>query len=98
MPTSPCRSAPVNAALADFELLRDRGHAHALSGERLDLIGVFAGGRLPAPVLTGGLSHGDTFALTLQHHLALKLRDTRQDVEHQATGWCSGIDAHAEDT
>jgi hypothetical protein len=43
-------------------------------------------GRARPFVLAFALRLGDSLALALKHHLALKLRDAGQDVQHELAG------------
>src|ERR1019366_4291115 len=77
--------------------------AACLAGESLsiqfkNLVTLGAGGGFPTLIFPLSLGLGDTFPLPFQHHLAFKLADRSQQVQHQPSCWRSRVDSHRQDS
>src|SRR5690242_12115002 len=76
----------IYAGPPHVQALRDFGRAKTLGTKSACLLGFCPCGRCPALVFALGLRLGNSFALALQHHLALELPDSADHREQQLSG------------
>ena len=93
--SSLCSKRPINRSPSNAEVFGDVGCAHAVGLEGFDFSGAGADGGFAALILSFGFSFGNTFALALQHDLALKLRHGCKHCKSELAIGGTGIDLSA---